>query len=1358
MAVGTIPGSSLQIGSSSTIDAAGYFNDADGDELTYTGSSSNEGVATVSMEGSSATITAVSAGDAVITITASDGSASASQGFTVTVAAAPVNNPPVAVGTIPGSTLEIGGTATIDASGHFSDADGDELTYTGSSSNPGVATVSMEGSSATITAVSAGDAVITIMASDGEASVSQSFRVEVSSGPEEATVVISRLLDDSRNTIGDPTGIARTIHVVLDVQSNDETWTDIGLTMNGETVMPMCRGTGGSAGDAAPGPGLAAAGQAEIECLLRTDAVMGMCEGMPLDPTYPNGAYQLGAFLVTDAGERREVIAPLPIALGNSNRVDIAFVPSGNHVLDRGTPIYGGPSSEEDMSAFHACPVSFDGTAVGTISLVANSTGPEGAQPHQPGTSLSFTEPTTMPAMKFNGMAADRESTDGFTWDVNSEWNADVEDEGPGGREHWVLVEKIENAAGLDVRNDFATAPAGPYYFDFKAPEPGAIEIGGDAPMAGTHYSDKAYADKSTNTIRLSSIMDGGVGVDSATIMIGVGDCSAAANLYDAKTKMPDRTMTPFEAVKTFAGKDQGHVSMLDEEDANRAGPGKDSNGLDCYVAELTGLADKLGNAFDGGKTPAGWLQTVNFGVDKTAPSMTEERPRNGLVFNQLPALDFVFDNPDLGSGDGGTGIDWSVKMAAMPDPVDAGMVDPEADDREVVVNLDAAVVTAKEGAKSITVTASDMAMPPNTDSHTWEFSWDVSASTYSISRTQGDIGTTGASSVNVSVAGAISDMNEIESATLRLLLRANEGAECFNGTLDELEALEKIADDADNVADRDAVIPSRIGKPGHMRALENGTNSIAFDQTFVVSKPEGNVTAAEGFCFRLDVEDEARNAQARAASTGNTAKYADVGNFKVEWPRISPPVAVNEIDAVSLMVGEMETVDFEDNFSSPDGDALTYTSSSSDEDVATVTHTGTEATITAVAVGTADITITATDDEGSATQTFTVTVTRVPLPTFTFSSQGGDGSADVEAVTELDVPEGTATGATWTYWVKLPDGVDEPTAAAPVNVTITADAGLEVNPATLDFWDETLGTPAAVDSVEVQVGTAHDLDIESNEGALTHSATGFDPASLMVTSLDDDYVITADVASIEEDDAATEVTVTVTAGTAPTADTDVLVTFTGVNTENTDLESTSDATATVTIEAGELSGTATASLDAAEDVEQGADDLDESISLTGSIGGTASAQQGVYLKSASIAIVDNDPDGQLSVTIDGVATNEVNEDAGTVTLVITATMDAPVDGITTFALGNATASGNIGGTANGGSTSGDDYIEPAASSLNLTINARETTGSTTVTLQLNVTNDGAGTTSETIIFGDVNGAGGLSVKPLTITILEPSS
>ena len=56
IAEGTIPDLMLTTNESGTVDAANYFGDPDGDTLTYTASSANTGVATVSVSGSTVTI------------------------------------------------------------------------------------------------------------------------------------------------------------------------------------------------------------------------------------------------------------------------------------------------------------------------------------------------------------------------------------------------------------------------------------------------------------------------------------------------------------------------------------------------------------------------------------------------------------------------------------------------------------------------------------------------------------------------------------------------------------------------------------------------------------------------------------------------------------------------------------------------------------------------------------------------------------------------------------------------------------------------------------------------------------------------------------------------------------------------------------------------------------------------------------------------------------------------------------------------------------------------------------------------------------------------------------------------------
>ncbi|MYB97143.1 MAG: hypothetical protein F4X60_01105 [Gemmatimonadetes bacterium] len=162
---GTIPALELAPAETATVDASEYFTDPDGDALAYTAESSNSSVATASVSGSTVTITAVADGSATITVTAQDpGGLTATQETGVTVTEG--NRAPRPVGSIPPVTLDPGGTTDIDASGYFTDPDGDALTYSAASSSPGVATASVVGSVVTVGAVGAGTAAVAVAAQD----------------------------------------------------------------------------------------------------------------------------------------------------------------------------------------------------------------------------------------------------------------------------------------------------------------------------------------------------------------------------------------------------------------------------------------------------------------------------------------------------------------------------------------------------------------------------------------------------------------------------------------------------------------------------------------------------------------------------------------------------------------------------------------------------------------------------------------------------------------------------------------------------------------------------------------------------------------------------------------------------------------------------------------------------------------------------------------------------------------------------------------------------------------------------------------------------------------------------------------
>ena len=95
-----------------------------------------------------------------------------------------VNSSPQIEKPIPGDTVNVGESGSVDVSPYFSDPDGNRLTYTASSSDPTVVSVSVSGSKVTYTGEAGGSASVTVTAKDpGGLSVNQSFSVRVNRPP-----------------------------------------------------------------------------------------------------------------------------------------------------------------------------------------------------------------------------------------------------------------------------------------------------------------------------------------------------------------------------------------------------------------------------------------------------------------------------------------------------------------------------------------------------------------------------------------------------------------------------------------------------------------------------------------------------------------------------------------------------------------------------------------------------------------------------------------------------------------------------------------------------------------------------------------------------------------------------------------------------------------------------------------------------------------------------------------------------------------------------------------------------------------------------------------------------------------------
>ena len=115
-----------------------------------------------------------------------------------------VNRAPESVGTIPAQTLTVGGsTARVNVSSNFHDPDNDNLTYTATSDNTRVATISVSGAVVTITPEDVGSATVTVTASDGTLTARQDIEVTIEAAPRVAHALVKISGDNQQGAPGE---------------------------------------------------------------------------------------------------------------------------------------------------------------------------------------------------------------------------------------------------------------------------------------------------------------------------------------------------------------------------------------------------------------------------------------------------------------------------------------------------------------------------------------------------------------------------------------------------------------------------------------------------------------------------------------------------------------------------------------------------------------------------------------------------------------------------------------------------------------------------------------------------------------------------------------------------------------------------------------------------------------------------------------------------------------------------------------------------------------------------------------------------------------------------------------------------
>lgn len=166
-----------------SLDLTSYFADPDGDALAYAAIVSDVATATVSVSGDILTIVGLAPGTAVLNVFASDpGGLSATQRTRITVAAP--NRAPEAVGTIPAQTLTPGQWVSFSVSSYFRDPDGEALSFSATTSDTAVASVTVVGDIVTVRMEGPGAAIVNVMARDsGGISARQGITVATGSAP-----------------------------------------------------------------------------------------------------------------------------------------------------------------------------------------------------------------------------------------------------------------------------------------------------------------------------------------------------------------------------------------------------------------------------------------------------------------------------------------------------------------------------------------------------------------------------------------------------------------------------------------------------------------------------------------------------------------------------------------------------------------------------------------------------------------------------------------------------------------------------------------------------------------------------------------------------------------------------------------------------------------------------------------------------------------------------------------------------------------------------------------------------------------------------------------------------------------------
>ena len=136
-------------------------------EIAYSAMPQDNSIATATIEGTVLTVASADTGITRVVVTATADGQSTTDGFQVEVEDHPVRGP-YEMGTLDNIELTVGESEVVDVAGNFADPDDQALTLHAYSDDEDLATVDVDGSMITVTAVGAGSTVITAYVRDDD--------------------------------------------------------------------------------------------------------------------------------------------------------------------------------------------------------------------------------------------------------------------------------------------------------------------------------------------------------------------------------------------------------------------------------------------------------------------------------------------------------------------------------------------------------------------------------------------------------------------------------------------------------------------------------------------------------------------------------------------------------------------------------------------------------------------------------------------------------------------------------------------------------------------------------------------------------------------------------------------------------------------------------------------------------------------------------------------------------------------------------------------------------------------------------------------------------------------------------------